>query len=292
MRRLKTFPPSPGPPLSTPIILLLFPHSESLSLPSPPPHLPAPLPHSPAAPVKPPQRAWNCSISRGMWVPSRRLPMYNGASCPFIRSSHNCRRQGRTNFDYQKLQWWPIGCAIQRLTPARLVQQFKNKLVVVLGDSVSKNLADSIKCTLHAATPRSIKTFRLASGKTELAGTWIPRYNVRFVSVFSTHLNNATSLAGQPNTQDIKAMWQQPESLESVGGRSADKNGTAEGIARSADMVERIETMANQQSQRIDLDQLDPRVVDLLPLADIVIFQASCSKLEPVLSDYYGMSSA
>ncbi|CAI7928022.1 unnamed protein product [Closterium sp. NIES-54] len=106
MRRLKTFTPSPSPPLSTPITLLLFPHSESLSLPSPPPHLPAPLPHSPAAPVKPPQRAWNCSISRGMWVPSRRLPRYNGASCPFIRPSHNCRRQGRTNFDYQKLQWW------------------------------------------------------------------------------------------------------------------------------------------------------------------------------------------
>ncbi|CAI5978495.1 unnamed protein product [Closterium sp. NIES-64] len=162
-----------------------------------------------------------------------------------------------------------------RLTPARLVQQFKNKLVVVLGDSVSKNLADSIKCTLHAANPRSIKTFRLASGKTELAGTWIPRYNIRFVSVFSTHLNNATSLEGQPNAQDIKALSQQPESLESVGGRSTDRNGTAEGIARSANTVERIETMANQQSQRIDLDQLDPRVVDLLPLADIIIFQAT-----------------
>ncbi|CAI5457718.1 unnamed protein product [Closterium sp. Yama58-4] len=219
--------------------------------------------------------------------PSLKLPRYNGLSCPFIRSSHNCRRQGRTNFDYQKLQWWPIGCTVQRLTPTRLVRQFKNKLVVVLGDSVSKNLADSIKCTLHAATPRSIKTFRLASGKTELAGTWIPRYNIRFVSVFSTHLNNATTLEGQPNAQDIKALWQQPDSTESTGGRGTDTNGTAEGIARSAaDRVERIETMANQQSQRIHLDQLDPRVVDLLPVADIVIFQATNWWYSP-LNQYY-----
>ncbi|GJP47349.1 hypothetical protein CLOM_g6551 [Closterium sp. NIES-68] len=43
----------------------------------------------------------------------------------------------------------------------------------------------------------------------------------------------------------------------------------------SAPTAEGSETMANQQSQGIHLDQLDSRIVDLLPLADIVIFQAT-----------------
>ncbi|CAI5505510.1 unnamed protein product [Closterium sp. Naga37s-1] len=117
-----------------------------------------------------------------------------------------------------------------------LAELFRGKLVVVFGDSLSKNFAASLQCMLYVADSAAAKSYRLAQNKTAEWGVEFPSYKIRFVSVFSNWLNNATSLP--------------------------DKNGV--------------------EQHRIDLDGLDQRIKDVLPIADIVIFQATAWWLPPI----------
>ncbi|CAI5946626.1 unnamed protein product [Closterium sp. NIES-65] len=117
----------------------------------------------------------------------------------------------------------PAGCALQRMTPKSLLKRFSNKLVLVFGDSISKNFAGSVACVLYAASPGTIQNFRIANGNTKAYGVRVPHFRTRFASVFSNWLNHASGLGGSMN--------------------------------------------------RVDLDQIDPQITDLLPLADIVVFQ-------------------
>ncbi|CAI7924644.1 unnamed protein product, partial [Closterium sp. NIES-53] len=168
--------------------------------------------------------SWNCDISKGRWISAaRHLPRYTGLTCPYIRSSQNCQSQGRPDLQFQKYRWVPAGCALQRMTPKRLLTGFRNKLVLVFGDSVSKNFAGSVACVLHSASPGTIQNFRVANGNTKAYGVRVPHFNTRFASVFSNWLNQASGLGGSMN--------------------------------------------------RVDLDKIDPQITDLLPLADIVVFQ-------------------
>ncbi|CAI7787311.1 unnamed protein product [Closterium sp. NIES-53] len=151
----------------------------------------------------------------------------------------------------------PYSCRISRLTPLRLLHALRNKLVLVFGDSVSKNLASSIACFLHAAAAAAadgapaaaasdpaatgnsvaaaaagkagnsvtVQPFTIQRGSSTAEGIQLPSHGVRFASVFSKWLLTGAQLP-TPKLQ-----------------------------------------------YRIDLDQVDPQVVDLLPLADIVVFQ-------------------
>ncbi|CAI5491652.1 unnamed protein product [Closterium sp. Naga37s-1] len=119
----------------------------------------------------------------------------------------------------------PAGCALQRMTQKSLLKRFSNKLVLVFGDSISKNFAGSVACVLYAASPGTIQNFRIANGNTKAYGVRVPSTNTRFASVFSNWLNQASGLGGSMN--------------------------------------------------RVDLDKIDPQITDLLPLADIVVFQAT-----------------
>ncbi|CAI5491581.1 unnamed protein product, partial [Closterium sp. Naga37s-1] len=140
----------------------------------------------------------------------------------------------------------PRGCSVKRVSPHSLAEMFRGKLVLVFGDSLSKNFAASLQCMLHAADSTAARSYRLAQKKTAEWGVEFPTYKIRFVSVFSNWLNNATSLP--------------------------DKNGI--------------------EQHRIDLDGLDQRIKDLLPIADIVIFQATAWWMPPINRWYVGGKEA
>ncbi|CAI7795824.1 unnamed protein product [Closterium sp. NIES-54] len=192
------------------------------------------------------QSSWSCDISRGKWVADSKLPLYTGNSCPYIRTSQNCLKQGRPDMSFQKFRWQPRGCSVKRVSPHSLAEMFRGKLVLVFGDSLSKNFAASLQCMLHAADSTAARSYRLAQKKTAEWGVEFPTYKIRFVSVFSNWLNNATSLP--------------------------DKNGI--------------------EQHRIDLDGLDQRIKDLLPIADIVIFQATAWWMPPINRWYVGGKEA
>ncbi|CAI5993181.1 unnamed protein product [Closterium sp. NIES-64] len=127
---------------------------------------PSPLP---SATDPDPPKPWTCDVSSGSWTPSANLPLYTGLTCPYIRSGHNCQTAGRSDMSYQKLRWRPWGCKVVQLTPQRLLTLFRNKTVVVFGDSVSKDLSTSLRCMLHAASP-NFSRFKLAGGATRVWG--------------------------------------------------------------------------------------------------------------------------
>ncbi|GJP39632.1 hypothetical protein CLOM_g23981 [Closterium sp. NIES-68] len=187
------------------------------------------------------QSPWTCDISKGKWVADSKLPLYTGSSCPYIRTSQNCLKQGRPDMSFQKYRWQPRTCSVKRLSPRGLAELFRGKLVLVFGDSLSKNFAASLQCVLHAADP-TVKAYRLAQKKTAEWGVEFPAYGLRLVSMFSNWLNNATALP--------------------------DRNGI--------------------EQHRIDLDGLDQRIKDLLPIADVVIFQATAWWMPPINRWYVG----
>lgn len=56
-----------------------------------------------------------CNIFDGQWVynPNAR-PLYEGHQCPFLSDQVSCRRNGRSDSDYEKWSWRPHGCEIPR----------------------------------------------------------------------------------------------------------------------------------------------------------------------------------
>ncbi|CAI5957524.1 unnamed protein product [Closterium sp. NIES-65] len=183
---------------------------------------PSPLP---SATDPDPPKPWTCDVSSGSWTPSANLPLYTGLTCPYIRSGHNCQTAGRSDMSYQKLRWRPWGCKVVQLTPQRLLTLFRNKTVVVFGDSVSKDLSTSLRCMLHAASP-NFSRFKLAGGATRVWGEKVEPQNIRIVSLFSSHLNDIGFIpdASQPPSAAAAAAgatnwWYAEDNQWFLGGR-------------------------------------------------------------------------
>ncbi|GJP41837.1 hypothetical protein CLOM_g1474 [Closterium sp. NIES-68] len=293
-------------------------------------HRMAPIPFPNATNPDPP-KPWTCDISSGAWSLSTNLPLYTGLTCPYIRSGHNCQRAGRSDMSYQKLRWRPWGCKVVQLTPQRLLNLFRNKTVVVFGDSVSKDLSTSIKCALNAANPNWTR-FKLAGGTTRVWGEKMDPHNIRLASLFSSHLNNIGLLSDALQPPSVPGSGKRKQSAAAAaaggaleaetaaetaaGGAVSTESAIARAIAMSAAADAawpRVSTtvavaaaaaaadeeaavavaatvgeakagkkkpsivspQAQQQARRIYLDQIDPKIKDLLPKADIVIFQAT-----------------
>ncbi|XP_059661398.1 protein trichome birefringence-like 42 [Cornus florida] len=94
-----------------------------------------------------------CDLFRGSWVFDDTYPLYDASDCPFI--GLNCQKSGRPDNMYLKYRWKPDGCDLSSFNGQNLLEEFRGKKIMFVGDSLSLNQWQSLICMLHTALPRS-----------------------------------------------------------------------------------------------------------------------------------------
>ncbi|MQL97749.1 hypothetical protein Taro_030450 [Colocasia esculenta] len=112
------------------------------------------------------QSLLGCDIFHGRWVKDESYPLYKEGSCPNIDEPFNCYLNGRPDMSYQKLRWQPTACNIPRLNPTDMLQRLRGKRLVFVGDSLNRNMWESLVCILRNSVKDKSKVFE-ASGRHE-----------------------------------------------------------------------------------------------------------------------------
>ncbi|XP_071680502.1 protein trichome birefringence-like 38 [Lolium perenne] len=130
----------------------------------------------------------SCDMFTGTWVTDEKYPLYDSASCPFIRSQFDCRRFNRPDTKYLKYRWQPKPpCSLPRFDGLALLRMWAGKKVMFVGDSLALNQYESLLCLIHAAAPNAKYTVSPRSRKINPASTVTFReYNVTLV-YYVTH---------------------------------------------------------------------------------------------------------
>ncbi|CAL9041775.1 protein trichome birefringence-like [Musa acuminata AAA Group] len=107
-----------------------------------------------------------CDIFQGRWVKDDSYPLYPEGSCPHIDEPFDCYHNGRPDRAYQKLRWLPNGCSIPRLNATDMLERLRGKRLVFVGDSLNRNMWESLVCILRNSIEDQRKVFE-ASGRHE-----------------------------------------------------------------------------------------------------------------------------
>ncbi|KAK0586043.1 hypothetical protein LWI29_038583 [Acer saccharum] len=106
----------------------------------------------------------NCDLFDGEWVHDDSYPLYKQGSCSVIDHKFNCSHNGRPDTDYQKMKWKPKGCNLPRLDGVRMLELLRGKRLVFVGDSLNRNMWESMLCILKGSSKDPSNVFE-ANGK-------------------------------------------------------------------------------------------------------------------------------
>lgn len=111
----------------------------------------------------------NCDLFDGNWIKDDSYPLYKAGSCSLIDEQFNCILNGRPDKDYQKMKWKPRGCTIPRLNGAHMLELLRGKRLVFVGDSLNRNMWESLVCILKSSAKRPKKVYE-AHGRSYFRG--------------------------------------------------------------------------------------------------------------------------
>ncbi|KAK1422720.1 hypothetical protein QVD17_18006 [Tagetes erecta] len=109
-----------------------------------------------------------CDLYKGKWVVDDSYPLYAASSCPYIDPGYDCLKHGRPDTGYLKYSWQPDSCNLPRFNGLDLLNKWRGKKVMFVGDSLSENMWQSLACLLHASVPRSKPVLQHGSPLTSL----------------------------------------------------------------------------------------------------------------------------
>lgn len=138
----------------------------------------------------------SCDVYRGSWVVDASYPLYDAASCPFVRKEFDCRRMGRPDTTYLKYRWQPDPpCSLPRFDGVKLLNLWRGKKVMFVGDSLVVNQYESLLCMLHAAAPgaRTNQSWASSSGENPSTTVRFEDYGVTLVYYLSHYLVDLTN---------------------------------------------------------------------------------------------------
>lgn len=101
----------------------------------------------------------NCDFFDGEWVLDDSYPLYKPGSCLLIDEQFNCHLNGRPDKNYEKFRWKPKRCDLPRLDGGRMLDLLKGKRLVFVGDSLNRNMWESLVCILRNSVKDQSKVF-------------------------------------------------------------------------------------------------------------------------------------
>ncbi|XP_004497886.1 protein trichome birefringence-like [Cicer arietinum] len=110
-----------------------------------------------------------CDFFDGEWVKDESYPLYEPGSCNLVDEQFNCIHNGRPDKDYQKYKWKPKGCSLPRLDGKRMLDLLRGKRLVFVGDSINRNMWESLICILRNSVKDKSKVFE-ANGRVHFRG--------------------------------------------------------------------------------------------------------------------------
>ncbi|EPS65088.1 hypothetical protein M569_09686, partial [Genlisea aurea] len=101
----------------------------------------------------------NCDMYDGSWVRDESYPLYRPGSCSLIDEQFNCFLNGRPDHDYYMLKWKPKGCTLPRLNGSHMLELLRGKRLVLVGDSLNRNMWESLICILKNSVKDQTKVY-------------------------------------------------------------------------------------------------------------------------------------
>ena len=90
----------------------------------------------------------SCNVFNGSWDLDDSYPLYNATECPLVEQGFNCLGNGREDKDYLRWRWKPMNCVIPRFNVQSILEMFRGKRIVFVGDSMSRTQWESLICLL------------------------------------------------------------------------------------------------------------------------------------------------
>ncbi|KAF8109508.1 hypothetical protein N665_0095s0076 [Sinapis alba] len=119
----------------------------------------------------------NCEFYEGEWVKDDSYPLYKPGSCNMIDEQFTCISNGRPDVEFQKLKWKPTKCTLPRLNGSRLLEMIRGRRLVFVGDSLNRNMWESLVCILKGSVKDESQVFE-AHGRHQFR--WEAEYSFVF----------------------------------------------------------------------------------------------------------------